>query len=151
MTPEWRCRTVACGYEWDTTTPHPTEEIIERLRREVDSQQRQLNISWEKESELATLLRLEKEGRRNDQTELEPLRLKAERLDRQLLLEEEKAEKRDKLQGWGFWFGLVGFTIGGTIAGLLSWSIPGTVLACILTAFAAVLLANLLIDNDVLG
>ena len=151
MTPEWRCRTVACGYEWDTTTPHPTEEIIERLKREVDSQQRQLSISRKNESELATLLRLEKEGRRNDQNELEPLRLKAERLDRQLLLQEEKAKKRDKFYGWGFWFGLVGFISGGAIAGLLSWSVPGTGLACILTAFAAVILAILLVDNDVVG
>ena len=41
--------------------------------------------------------------------------IKAERLDRQLLLEEENAKKKDKLQGWGFWFGLVGFISGGQL------------------------------------
>jgi hypothetical protein len=144
MTPEWRCRTVACGYEWDTTTPHPTEEIIERLRREVDSQQRQLNISWKKESELATLLRLEKEGRRNDESELEGLRKKFDMKERELdaiVLDHTRKENNHR-RGVGaacsvFFIGLIG-------ASIVGWSGPGVFLGILaLSCVAYVLVSNL--------
>ena len=136
MTPEWRCRTVACGYEWDTSTPHPTEEIIERLKREVDSQQRQLNISWKKESELATLLRLEKEGQRNDQTELEALRVQASRRERQLFDEGVERDRKERDKQRAIWVSFFALFIGLFIGRQLTDSVSGSLLGGIL--FAAV-------------
>ena len=109
MTPEWCCRTVTCGYEWDIATPHPTEEMMERLRREVDRQQRQLNKAWDRESELEKKLRFEEEGRRNDQTQLEALRLKADRSESRLQSKEAEARLDGKKRARGGWFAFGGF------------------------------------------
>ena len=78
MTPKWRCRNGACRYEWDDTPPS-SEELVEELRLEADRRERDLRREEEGHQREYRLRTDAEEGRRNDQTELEALRLKADR------------------------------------------------------------------------
>ena len=83
MTPEWRCRSRSCGYEWDATTP--PEELMEALRLEVARKDRQLRAAEERS-------RNDQVRSRNDQMALEALREEERRRKNQMELEELREE-----------------------------------------------------------
>ena len=92
MTPEWRCRSRSCGYEWDATIQ--PEELMEALRLEVARKDRQLRAAEERS-------RNDQVRSRNDQMALEALREEERRLNDQMergALREEERRRKDQME-----------------------------------------------------
>ena len=111
MTPEWRCRSRSCGYEWDATTP--PEELMEALRLEVARKDRQLRAAEERS-------RNDQVRRRKDQMELEELREEVDiresvlnSLGRERDRKEKNLKRGTAFACTAFFIGLIGAAFGG--------------------------------------
>ena len=111
MTPEWRCRSRSCGYEWDATTP--PEELMEALRLEIARKDRQLRAAEERS-------RNDQVRRRKDQMELEELREEVDiresvlnSLGRERDRKEKNLKRGTAFACNAFFIGLIGAAFGG--------------------------------------
>ena len=130
LTPKWRCRSGGCGFEWDDT-PSSSEELVEELRLKADRRERDLRRE-EEGRQRERQLRLEEERRRNDQAELEALRVGASRRERQLFDEaaERHRKERDKQRAIGvsFFALFIGLFIGRQLTDPVGGSLIGGIL-----------------------
>ena len=156
MTPEWRCRSRSCGYEWDATTP--PEELMEALRLEVARKDRQLRAAEERSRALEERSRNDQVRSRNDQMALEALREEERRRKDQMELEELREEvdiresvlnslgrerdRKEKNLKRGTAFACNAFFIGLIGAALLGLYGSGIILGIIAFSFGAYVLGD---------
>ena len=158
MTPEWRCRSRSCGYEWDATTP--PEELMEALRLEIARKDRQLRAAEERSrnDQMALEALREEERSRNDQMERGALREEERSRKHQMELEELREEvdiresvlnslgrerdRKEKNLKRGTAFACTAFFIGLIGAALLGLYGAGIILGIIAFSFGAYLIGD---------
>ena len=133
MTPEWRCRSRSCGYEWDATTP--PEELMEALRLEVARKDRQLRAAEERS-------RNDQVRRRKDQMELEELREEVDIRESVLNSLGRERDRKEKNLKRGTAFACTAFFIGLIGAALLGLYGSGIILGIIAFSFGAYVLGD---------
>ena len=149
MTPEWRCRSRSCGYEWDATTP--PEELMEALRLEVARKDRQLRAAEERSrndqvrsrnDQMALEALREEERRRKDQMELEELREEVDIRESVLNSLGRERDRKEKNLKRGTAFACNAFFIGLIGAALLGLYGSGIILGIIAFSFGAYVLGD---------
>ena len=149
MTPEWRCRSRSCGYEWDATTP--PEELMEALRLEVARKDRQLRAAEERSrndqvrsrnDQMALEALREEERRRKDQMELEELREEVDIKESVLNSLGRERDRKEKNLKRGTAFACTAFFIGLIGAALLGLYGSGIILGIIAFSFGAYVLGD---------
>ena len=133
MTPEWRCRSRSCGYEWDATTP--PEELMEALRLEIARKDRQLRAAEERS-------RNDQVRSRNDQMELEELREEVDIRESVLNSLGRERDRKEKNLKRGTAFACNAFFIGLIGAALLGLYGSGIILGIIAFSFGAYLIGD---------
>ena len=149
MTPEWRCRSRSCGYEWDATIQ--PEELMEALRLEVARKDRQLRAAEERSrndqvrsrnDQMALEALREEERRRKDQMELEELREEVDIRESVLNSLGRERDRKEKNLKRGTAFALTAFFIGLIGAALLGLYGSGIILGIIAFSFGAYVLGD---------
>ena len=140
MTPEWRCRSRSCGYEWDATTP--PEELMEALRLEVARKDRQLRAAEERSRALEERSRNDQVRSRNDQMELEELREEVDIRESVLNSLGRERDRKEKNLKRGTAFACTAFFIGLIGAALLGLYGSGIILGIIAFSFGAYVLGD---------
>ena len=133
MTPEWRCRSRSCGYEWDATIQ--PEELMEALRLEVARKDRQLRAAEERS-------RNDQVRSRNDQMELEELREEVDIRESVLNSLGRERDRKEKNLKRGTAFACTAFFIGLIGAALLGLYGSGIILGIIAFSFGAYVLGD---------
>ncbi len=149
MTPEWRCRSRSCGYEWDATIQ--PEELMEALRLEVARKDRQLRAAEERSrndqvrsrnDQMALEALREEERRRKDQMELEELREEVDIRESVLNSLGRERDRKEKNLKRGTAFACNAFFIGLIGAALLGLYGSGIILGIIAFSFGAYVLGD---------
>ena len=149
MTPEWRCRSRSCGYEWDATTP--PEELMEALRLEVARKDRQLRAAEERSRNHQVRSRndqmergalREEERSRKHQMELEELREEVDIRESVLNSLGRERDRKEKNLKRGTAFACTAFFIGLIGAALLGLYGAGIILGIIAFSFGAYLIGD---------
>ena len=142
MTPEWRCRSRSCGYEWDATIQ--PEELMEALRLEVARKDRQLRAAEERSrnDQMALEALREEERRRKNQMELEELREEVDIRESVLNSLGRERDRKEKNLKRGTAFALTSFFIGLIGAALLGLYGSGIILGIIAFSFGAYVLGD---------
>ena len=149
MTPEWRCRSRSCGYEWDATIQ--PEELMEALRLEVARKDRQLRAAEERSrndqvrsrnDQMALEALREEERRRKDQMELEELREEVDIRESVLNSLGRERDRKEKNLKRGTAFACTAFFIGLIGAALLGLYGSGIILGIIAFSFGAYVLGD---------